>query len=184
MSAVIRLERLLHETVATPYSDLVTRPTGAAVRQRILDALGEVVGQEAQLDFSAVGLLDFSCADEVVAKLLTQLAELAQLPVVRLRLSGLREEHIEAIEHALGCHGLAVVALLSDSPRPRLLGRVPDDWRDAFAVLADLGRASVPPVAEALAWPANRALTALAALAKCGCVMAHPDDTFELGAVA
>lgn len=181
MSTVIRLERLLHETVATPYSDLVTRPTGAAVRQRILDALGEVVGQEAQLDFSAVGLLDFSCADEVVAKLLSQLA---QLPVLRLRLSGLREEHIEAIEHALACHGLAVVALLCDSPRPRLLGRVPDDWRDAFQVLVDLGRAPVPPVAEALAWPVTRTLTALAALAECGCVMAHPDDTFELGAVA
>ena len=57
MSAVIHLERLLHETIATPYSDLVTRPTGAAVRQRVFDALREAAGQDAQLDFSAVDSL-------------------------------------------------------------------------------------------------------------------------------
>jgi len=181
MSAVIRLERLLHETVATPYSDLVTRPTGAAVRQRVLEALQEAAGEDAHLDFSAVGLVDFSCADEVVAKLLNQLA---LLPIVQLRLRGLREDHAEAIEHALLCHGLAVVALLADSPRPRLLGLVPDDWRDAFGVLADMGRAPASPVAEALAWPLARALQALDELAERRCVLAHPDATFELGAVA
>ncbi len=181
MSAVIHLERLLHETIATPYSDLVTRPTGAAVRQRVFDALREAAGQDAQLDFSAVGLVDFSCADEVVAKLLNQLA---QLPILRLGLRGLREDHAEAIENALHCHGLAVVALFADSPRPRLLGRVPDDWREVFAVLGDLGRAAPPPVAERLAWPAARAHDALAALAQRGCLLAHSDDTYELGAVA
>lgn len=181
MSAVIRLERLLHETVATPYSDLVTRPTGAAVRQRVLDALQEAAGDEAHLDFSAVGLVDFSCADEVVAKLVSQLRD---LPVVRLHLCGLREDHADAIEHALRCHGLAVVAILVDSPRPRLLGTVPDDWQVVFGLLTEMGRAPASPVAEALAWPVARALAALDALAAGGCLRAHPDDTFELGAVA
>ena len=31
MSAIIKLDVMLQEAVATPYRDLVTRPTGAAV---------------------------------------------------------------------------------------------------------------------------------------------------------
>ena len=71
-----------------------------------------------------------------------------------------------------------------DPPRPRLRGRVPDDGREAFAVRGELGPPAPPPVAERLAWPAARAHDALAALAQRGCLLAHPDDTYELGAVA
>ena len=60
---------MLREAVATPYRNLVTRATGAAVRGRIEAALERSTCDVAVLDFSEVALLDFSCADEIVAKL-------------------------------------------------------------------------------------------------------------------
>ncbi len=181
MSAVIRLDIVLREAVETPYRDLVTRPTGAAVRNRVLGVLRDAPGIDALLDFSGVGLVDFSCADEVVAKLLQ---EALAMPVCRVVLRGVHEHHADAIEHALARHGLIVVALLADTPRPRLLGAVADDWRDAFATLDLLGRVPAGDVAEALAWPLPRAAEALGGLAHRRCVVAHPDATYELGAVA
>jgi len=66
----IRIGHLLREAVAAPYRNLVTRPTGAAVRSRIEAALARSNCRTAMLDFSGIELVDLSCADEVVAKLL------------------------------------------------------------------------------------------------------------------
>lgn len=180
MSAVIRLDLLLRETMTTPYHDLVTRPTGAAIRAQVLRALEAAPGIDAELDFSAVRIMDYSCADEVVAKLLA--AE--HLPVARIVLRGVSDEHADAIEHALNCHGLAVVVVAIDSTLPRLLGTVPEDGHAVFAALVSLRRAAAIPVANALAWPTARAFEALQDLARRRCVLAHPDATFEFGAVA
>lgn len=70
MTQTIRVEQLLRETVQGPYCDLVTRSTGRAVRTSIQARLTSRPGSIALIDFSDVGLVDFSCADEVVAKLL------------------------------------------------------------------------------------------------------------------
>jgi len=181
MSAIIKLDVMLQEAVATPYRDLVTRPTGAAVRHRVLTVLRDTPDNDAQLDFSQVGLMDFSCADEVIAKLLV---EILDLPVQRLMLRGVHENHADAIEHALARYDLVVVALLVESAEPLLLGSAPEDWRDAFRALTRLGRAAAPPVADALSWTVSRTMDALQGLARRRCVLAYPDATFELGAVA
>ena len=70
MIETIQIGHLLRETAASPYRNLVTRPTGAAVRNRIEDTLAHSDCLTALLDFSDVELLDFSCAEEIVAKLL------------------------------------------------------------------------------------------------------------------
>lgn len=181
MSAVIRLHTVLREAVAAPQRHLVTRPTGRAVRHLVLGVLHAVPGDEAALDFSEVGVVDASCADEVVARLLI---EGDRLPVRRLVLQGLTEDHADPIELALERHGLAVVALFDDGGAPRLLGAAEDDWRTVFTALLGLGRTAVAPVADALAWSAERAEAALDALAASRCVLVHPDRTFELGVVA
>ena len=180
MSAVIRLDLLLHEAVSTPYHDLVTRPTGAAIRARVLRALQDAPGVDVVLDFSAVGVMDFSCADEVVAKLLAA----KDLPAPRVVLLGVSADHADAIEHALTCHGLAVVAVVADAEHPQLLGSVTADGHAVFAALIPFGRTHAALIADALAWPAARAFEALQELAQRRCVLAHPDATFELGAVA
>lgn len=180
MTAVIRLDHVLREAVARPYRDLVTRPTGRAVRNGVLTALRDSAFDDAQLDFSAVGLVDFSCADEVVARLL---AEPDALPVRQLVLRGLRADHIEAIGHALRCHGLVAIALFDDGSA-LLLGLATADSQMAVAALARLGRVAASSLAEALAWTLPRAEAALDGLVRCRCLRLHDDNTFDLGAVA
>lgn len=181
MTVPIRVDVVLREAIATPYRDLVTRPTGVAVRRQLLVHLRETPGERADLDFTEVGLIDFSCADEVVAKFLIETAE---WPLACITLRGIREDHADAITQVLTRYAMVVVALLAESPEPRLLGAADDDWRAAFGTLRELGRSPAEQVAARLTWPADRAAQALVALARQRCVVAHGDHTFELGAVA
>ena len=177
---MIRLDHVLREATASNYRDLVTRPTGAAVRNSLLSTLRASPRTQALLDFSQIGLVDFSCADEVVAKLVGLLHD---LPVFRVVLHGVREDHAEAIDHALGRHQLAIVALVADPARPTLLGAVSDDGRAVFDALLLRDRAAVESLAQALAWQAGRAREALESLVALRCILAHPDATYELGAL-
>ena len=101
MMHTIRVDHVLREAVNTPYRDLVTRATGAAVRTSIEQAIAEADCPTTLLDFSAVGLVDFSCADEVIAKLLLHTWTDSSHYVL---LQGLREDHSEAIDHVLSHH--------------------------------------------------------------------------------
>lgn len=162
MIQTIRLDHVLREAVRTPYADLVTRPTGAAVRGRIRQALADTACRAACLDFSAVGLVDFSCADEVVAKLLLDLPP-EDAPF--LLLAGLSESHREAIDHVLEWHSLAVAALFAAGGPPAVLGRLDPDARAAFASLAESGAATALELAERLGWTPEAAEAALRTLA-------------------
>ncbi len=164
MIQTIHIGHLLRETVASPYRNLVTRPTGAAIRTRIQETLAGSDCLTALLDFSGIELLDFSCADEVVAKLLLDDAEHGRVFVV---LQGLREDQHEAIEHVLTHHGLAVAAVAEGGARTgqRLLGSVPPDASAAFACVCDRGALTAPDLASLLDWMVTRAEAALATLA-------------------
>jgi hypothetical protein len=156
MIQTIRIGHLLREAVAAPYRNLVTRPTGAAVRIRIEAKLAESDCLTALLDFSGIELVDLSCADEVVAKLL-----LASRNAYFFVLQGLREDHHEAIDHVLTHHRLAVAAVPPGSREPRLLGWVSPDARQAFACICDRGPLGVSDVARALDWVDSRSRDAL-----------------------
>ena len=162
MIQTIRIGHLLREAVAAPYRNLVTRPTGAAVRTRIEETLARSNCMTALLDFSGIELVDLSCADEVVAKLLLAAEPCAGRYVM---LQGLREDQHEAIEHVLRHHRLAVAAMPPDSLEPRLLGWVRTDARQAFACVCDRGPVAVPDICRALRWPEPRAREALRDLA-------------------
>lgn len=155
MIETIRIGNLLRETAATPYRNLITRPTGAAVRDRIEAALAESDCLTALLDFSDIELLDFSCADEVVAKLLLTDADRGCRVLV---LQGLREDQYEAIEQVLVHHGLAVVAVSSGSGdcMPQLIGWASADAREAFGCICDLGPLGPGELARALGWIESR----------------------------
>ncbi len=159
----IDLAPLLRETVATPYSHLVTRSTGAAVRGRIEAAMAGSAHRGTQLDFSAVGLLDFSCADEVVAKLLLQVT--AGEEEHYLVLSGVSETQLDAIDQVLERHGLAVAAYPVNEVTPRLLGAIPPDVRTAFQAVHRIGAGDAGRVADLLGGTVERAADALQSLA-------------------
>jgi hypothetical protein len=151
MIQTIRIGHLLREAVAAPYRNLVTRPTGVLVRTRIEETLAGSNCLTAMLDFSEIELVDLSCADEVVAKLL-----LAGKNAYFFVLQGLREDHHEAIDHVLTHHRLAVAAVPPGSRAPRLLGWVPSDTREAFACVCDRGPLGVADLARALGWLESR----------------------------
>ena len=160
MIQTIRVGHLLREAVSAPYRNLVTRPTGAAVRIRIEQTLAGSNCMTALLDFSEIELVDLSCADEVVAKLL-----LAVRTAYFVVLQGLREDHHEAIEHVLVHHRLAVAAVPLDSRLPRLLGWVRTDARRAFTCVCDHGPVGVTELCRVLRWPERRGREALHDLA-------------------
>jgi hypothetical protein len=161
MIETIRIGHLLRETVTTPYRNLVTRPTGVAVRNRIQQALAGSGCHTAFLDFSDIELLDLSCADEIVAKLLLADAPPARFVVLR----GLREDQHEAIEHVLTHHRLAIAAVPHGDGGPRLLGWVTSDARAAFACICDRGPLGASELARSLGWSDPRAAEAVEALA-------------------
>jgi len=158
----IDLAPLLRETVATPYSDMVTRSTGAALRDRIEQTISGASHRTTQLDFTAVGLLDFSCADEVVAKLLLRVAGDEEHYVL---LSGITDLHLEAIDHVLERHGLSVAALTEGEGAPRVLGVTTPDVVAAFQIIQRLGAGDASRLADALSWTIERAADALQSLA-------------------
>ncbi len=156
MIQTIRIGLLLREAVAAPYRNLVTRPTGAAVRTRIEATLAGSNCLTALLDFSDIELVDLSCADEVVAKLL-----LTVRTAYFVVLQGLREDHHEAIEHVLTHHRLAVAAVPPGCRAPRVLGWVGADAREAFTWVTEQGPLDVTALALGLDWPVSRSRDAL-----------------------
>ena len=138
MTLLIDVGTVLRTTVCDLYSNLVTRPTGAAVRtaieQQVLEIGSPVV---TTIDFSQVNLLDFSCADEIVAKLLLRYSR-SDGPINGFLLfRGIRESHIDPIETVLERHDLALVAWLDSGAT--LLGRVSDDERECWQVVYERG---------------------------------------------
>jgi hypothetical protein len=141
---------VLRGTVCDLYSNLVTRPTGAAVRAEIEQQLAELGGRTLTvIDFSHVGLLDFSCADEIVAKLLLRARpgddarDAARSGVAETEgyflFRGINDSHLDAIEAVLERHGLALVAEAPDGPQ--LVGSVDAGERQAWEAVCRLGAA-------------------------------------------
>jgi hypothetical protein len=135
----IDLSLALRRSVCHLYSDLVTRPTGAAVRREIEQQLA-LAGRRTLtvIDFSHVGLLDFSCADEVVAKLLLQYAEETAPRDGYFVLRGVGEVHLDAIEAVLERHRLCLV-VQTDDGAVRPVGDLTEDERRAWEALERLG---------------------------------------------
>jgi hypothetical protein len=117
--ATLDLRDLMDEQLTT--SNLVTRETGRSMRESIEHRLErEPEGTVVSLDFSNVGIIDFSCADEVISKLIARLQgmEYGDKYVV---LQGLTPTHEENITVALERKKLAVLASRQDGSW-RLLG--------------------------------------------------------------
>lgn len=110
-SVEIDVGGIVRRSVASLYSQLVTRPTGRAVRLAIETQIAEV-GDVAfsVIDLTEVTLLDFSCADEVVAKLLQRYMRDDRPREAYFVFRGLADFHLDPIEAVLERQGLAVVA--------------------------------------------------------------------------
>jgi hypothetical protein len=133
------IEAVLHTSVATLYNNLVTRPTGHAVRHAIEQQIAEAGGTCLSiLDFSQVGVIDFSCADEIIAKLLAKYRDSDRPSEAFFVLQGVAEHHKEPIETVLQRRNLLLVAV--EHGRPVLWGPAPVRLRKAWDWLGQTGR--------------------------------------------
>jgi hypothetical protein len=99
----------VRKSVTSLYSGLVTRQTGKAVRHAIEMQLGGAGNVSLSLiDFSEVAIIDFSCADEVVAKLVQRYLDDGP-PDAFFVFRGVHEPHRDQIETVLHRQGLAAV---------------------------------------------------------------------------
>ncbi|MCH7532229.1 MAG: hypothetical protein IIB36_10805 [Gemmatimonadetes bacterium] len=100
---------LVQKTVTSLYSHLVTRPTGRAVRMAIETQLSGAGERSLSLiDLSEVTILDYSCADEVVAKLLQRYHD-DGIHQAFFVFCGIREPHRDQIQVVLERQSLIAV---------------------------------------------------------------------------
>lgn len=183
----IDVSSVLRQTLSCElYSNLVTRPTGAAVRMQIEALLGD--SRERTLtviDFSHVGMIDFSCADEVVAKLLLRyVAEERQHREAYFLFRGVTEDHWDAIEAVLERHRLALVLESADGTGAHVGGIVDDGERSAWNKVYELGRAAPADVASALGSPHADCARVLDALHRRRLLMRLDDEYIAVGGLA
>ena len=174
---------ILRGAVAPARPDLVTRPTGRAVRKAIEARIARSARAPSVslIDFTHVRILDFSCADEVVAKLLVRYQRHDRPREAFFLFRAVRDIHRHAVEQVLARHGLAAVCDLGAGYD--LLGPVTEEERTAWRALelkgrigaarldAELGESGVPVVRELagrrLAWYGSTAgACAISALAR------------------
>lgn len=148
-------------TATSLRSNLITRPTGRAVRLAIQTQLqGAGTLSVSVIDFTEVALIDFSCADEVVAKLLQEyLNEDVRDAFFVLR--GVHDPHRDQIEEVLDRHALAAVAE-TEPGTFLLLGVRTESEERAWRLLEERGRVEGDEVRELFGVPEGEAaLTSL-----------------------
>jgi hypothetical protein len=146
----IDISSVLRKTLSCDlYSNLVTRQTGAAVRGQIEQLLGDAREGDAELaviDFSHVSVIDFSCADEVIAKLLMRYGTEDPPSEAYFVFRGVSDDHWAAIETVLERHHLALV--IEGDGGTRIAGALTEDEHRVWSAIYELGR---PTKAEVLA---------------------------------
>jgi len=144
----IDVGHILRRSVESLYSHLVTRPTGRAVRLAIEE---QVAGSSrtalSLIDLSDVSVMDFSCADEIVAKLLMRFLD-EDRPVDALFVfRGVCQNLHEPIQTVLERQELLAVAQGSDGSC-ELMGTRTDEVEYVWTVLEGRGRIGAAEVSE------------------------------------
>ncbi|MDE2981251.1 MAG: hypothetical protein OXU74_08645 [Gemmatimonadota bacterium] len=186
----IDVAAIVTDAVASRGHNLVTRPTGRAVREAIEQRLALAAASPARkppsphvmlIDFTRVRILDFSCADEVVAKLLLRYQGPDRPGNIFFLFRAVDEMHRHAVEEVLERHGLAAVCDVGGGFQ--LLGPATPEERKAWDTLERCERIGPRDLAEALGelgeplliglarrrlayWSGNCGAAALSALAR------------------
>lgn len=159
------LYRLLKEELKNGSSDLVTRHSGQVIRSRVeKDIEKEKDGEVVALDFSKVGVIDYSCADEVVAKLISRLLS-GEYGDRYITLTGLNENQKENIEVALERKELAVIAKMNDN-REILLGSLNNYLKETLNLVVKRSKITASDLSKSMKLEANTSGTRLLNLHK------------------
>ncbi len=179
---------VLRGSVSDLYSNLVTRHTGRAVRDGIERELAGIHGRAVTvIDFSRVGVLDYSCADEIIAKLLLRFDATAgdaalAVPEAYFVFRGVGD-HLDPIEHVLEHHGLAIVVELPDG-ETYVVGELSEAERLTWLTVKRLGPSPVDHVAGAAGLPSDACERALDRLWRRRLVLRQDEAWIAVGAMS
>ena len=144
----INVGSVLRTSVESLYSHLVTRPTGRAVRLAIEKKVAGTSRTALSLiDLSEVTVMDFSCADEIVAKLLMRFLQEDRPVDVLFVFQGVRTSLQEPIQTVLERQELLAVAQGSDGCC-QLMGTRTEEEEYVWTVLEGRGRIAAAEVSE------------------------------------
>lgn len=162
---IYNLYKLLKEELKNGSNDLVTRTSGQIIRERIEgDIAEEEEGAIVALDFSKIGIIDYSCADEIVAKLISRLlgGEYGEKYIV---LTGLNENQKENIEVALERKDLAVMGEMRDG-KHILLGSLNNYLKETLNLILKRSKITAKELSEVMKLEPNTSGTRLLNLHK------------------
>ena len=162
---IYNLYKLLKEELKNGSVDLVTRQSGRAIRNRIEKKIEEAEeGEVIALDFWKIEVIDYSCADEIVAKLISRLLS-GEYGDKYIILTGLNENQKENIEVALERKDLAVMAQMRDGKK-MLLGSLNNYLKETLNFVLKEGKITAKYLSEAMSLEANTSGTRLLNLHK------------------
>ena len=161
--------------------DLVTRPMGQGIRAFIEREIEkEQGGSVISLDFSEIGVIDYSCADEIVAKLISRLLS-GEYGDKYIILTGLNDNQRENIEVALEKKDLAVIAETGEGMMV-VLGSLHNYLRETLNMVLQRGQLTAKQLSETMSLEMNTSGTRLLNLHKKRLVR-RTDDTRNGGRV-
>ncbi len=152
---------------------LVTRKTGKAVKEQLAAILQASSEPEVLiLNFKAVQILDFSCADECIAKLLIEICGDFFGPKAFL-LSNLSEDQLENVAAALSQRNLVTCYL--NGGQLRILGELKEPLLATLDVLNQNKTVTAREIADFMQIAINTASNRLSELAKRGLTLRRND---------
>ena len=162
---ILKIGAVVKEELKNGSASLVTRETGRVILNRIEQEIREInIGETLILDFSDVRIIDYSCADEVIAKLLTRLKgkEYGNKYVVLQNLSSSQKENIQV---ALEKKDLAI--LVTDNKKSwEVIGVLNNYLWETLQVIMKSGDISTRQLSDKLKLELNTASTRLLNLHK------------------
>lgn len=152
--------KMMDEVLANASRNLVTRQTGKVIRETIEVRLeAEEEGTIVAMDFRDIGIIDYSCADEVIAKLVTRLLS-GDYGDTYLFLTSLTPTQKENIHVALERKRSAVLSL-DEGPSWQVLGMLNRYLRETLNQVMDTGRISARELADLIGVGINTSGTRL-----------------------
>jgi len=159
------LYKILKDEIGNGSIDLVTRQSGGLIRKKIEDdIMKEQEGSVIALDFTEIGIMDYSCADEIVAKLVSRLLS-NEYGEKYILLKGLNENQKENIEVALDRKELAVMAEMRSGEKT-LMGSLNNYLRETLQHIIMNGKIAARDLSEAMGLESNTSGTRLLNLHK------------------
>ncbi len=162
---VYSLREIMKDFLVNGSRNLVTRETGKRMREALEERLQvEPSGEVIILDFKGVGILDYSCADEIVAKLISRL-NAGEYGERYFLLRGLNPTQRENIEVALERKHLAAL-FLNEEKKWEVLGVLNNYLKETLSEVMTKERVTARGLADDEDLEINTSSTRLANLYK------------------